>query len=91
MYACMQACMYLCMYLGMYSLYEGGCAYRVTNKRKLSDDFVRFLYMLANSASTNSYLSQPSSRDSASPSPDAFDAKVGSLISVTVTVTVTVS
>ena len=34
MYACMQACMYLCMYLCMYSLYEGGCVYRVTNKRK---------------------------------------------------------
>ena len=34
MYTCMQACMFLCMYLCMYSLYEGGCVYRVTNKRK---------------------------------------------------------
>jgi len=48
---------------------------------KLSDDFVRFLWMLADSASTNSRLSQPSSKDSADPSPDSFAAQVGSSFS----------
>jgi hypothetical protein len=45
---------------------------------KLSDDFVRFLWMLANSASTNSRLSQPLSQDFADLSPDSFAAQVGS-------------
>jgi hypothetical protein len=48
---------------------------------KLSDDFVRFLWMLANSASTNSRFSQPSSQDFADSSPDSFAAQVGSSFS----------
>jgi hypothetical protein len=48
---------------------------------KLSDDFVRFLWMLANSASTNSRLSQPSSQDLADSSPDSLAAQVGSSFS----------
>jgi hypothetical protein len=48
---------------------------------KLSDDFVRFLWMLANSASTNSRLSQPSSQDFANSSPDSFAPRVGSSFS----------
>jgi hypothetical protein len=48
---------------------------------KLSDDFVRFLWMLANSASTNSRLSQPSSQDFANSSPDSFAPQVGSSFS----------
>jgi hypothetical protein len=48
---------------------------------KLSDDFVRCLWMLATSASTNSRLSQPSSQDFADPSPDSFAAQVGSSFS----------
>jgi hypothetical protein len=42
---------------------------------KLSDNFVRFLRMLANSASTNSCLYQPSSQDYADPSHDSFQCR----------------
>ena len=40
-----------------------------------------FLWMLANSASTNSSISQPSSQDSANLSPDSFATQVGSSFS----------
>ncbi len=50
---------------------------------KLSDDFVRFLWMLAISASTNSRLSQPSSQDFADLLRDSFAAQVGSSFSRT--------
>jgi hypothetical protein len=50
------------------------CPSRLFTYGKLLDDFVRFLWMLANSASTNSRLSQPSSQDFADPSPDSFAA-----------------
>jgi hypothetical protein len=48
---------------------------------KLSDDFVRFLWMLVDSASTNSRHSRPSAQDSADPSPDSVAAQVGSSFS----------
>jgi hypothetical protein len=49
-----------------------------TDTYKLSDDFVRFLWMLANSAPSNSGLSQPSSQVFADPSHESFAARVDS-------------
>jgi len=47
---------------------------------KLSDDFIRFIWMLANQASTNSRLSQPQS-SGASPDPHEFVTQRGSYFS----------
>ena len=48
---------------------------------KISDDFVRFLWMMANAASTNFRLSQPSPNSEPSLSQDTFTKLRGSLFS----------
>ena len=48
---------------------------------KISDDFVRFIWMVANAASTNSRLSQPPSNASSPASQDSFAVQRGSFFS----------
>ncbi len=48
---------------------------------KISDDFVRFLWMMANTASTNSRLSQPSPNSEPPLSQDSFTKLRGSFFS----------
>ena len=54
---------------------------RIDTYGKISDDFVRFLWMMANAASTNFRLSQPSPNSEPSLSQDTFTKLRGSLFS----------